>query len=102
MNGYEMTANTYRRLLEKETDHAAITDMQSKLKVYSFLAELTEKEILEIFNSGAFNDVCKGYMLAALDHIGIDHDTQKKAVYAIGAEFDSMNAKQAEAYYMAR
>lgn len=100
MNGYELTANTYRRLLETETDHAAIADMQSKLKVYSFLAEITEQERLELFNSSAFNDVCKGYMLAALDSIGIDHDTQQKAVYAMAAQFDSMSAEQAEKYYM--
>lgn len=100
MNGYELTANTYRRLLETETDHAAIADMQSKLKVYSFLAELSDRERLELFNSSAFNDVCKGYLMAALDSIGIDHDTQQKAVYAMAAQFDSMNAKQAEQYYL--
>ena len=100
MNGYELTANSYRKLLENETDHEAIKDLQSKLKVYSFLSDISQSERLEIFNSGAFNDVCKGYMLAALDRIGVDPETRKQAVYAMGAEFENMTAEEAQGYYL--
>ncbi|MDF2950561.1 MAG: hypothetical protein K0S18_144 [Anaerocolumna sp.] len=71
MNGYELTAQSYEALMKRDNSNISKDDCESKIKVYRTLASLSESEIIEIFNSGAFNDVLKGYCKMALKNCGI-------------------------------
>ena len=101
MNGYQLQAESYQRYLEQNptAPEAVKADIASKVKIYSFLATLDKKERLEIFNSTAFNEVCKGYLAMALDNIGADADTRQAALNELHYLFDTVSAEQAERYY---
>lgn len=100
MNGYQMTADSYRQLLEsdksQDIDREAI---QHKIKALDFLATATEEERLELFNSSAFNDVVKGYMKMAVDNMELDKETRQGLLNELRYLFDTVTADQAEAYY---
>ena len=101
MNGYQMTADAYKATIAREKPTGEVLeDMRRKIAALEFLAGADEATIYELFNSAAFNDICRGYLLFALDRIGTDHDSRQKILYAMGTAFDTMTADEAESYYM--
>lgn len=104
MNGYQITADSYRHFLENDkdpdTDREAI---QHTIKALDFLATATEEERLELFNSSAFNDVVKGYLKMAVDNIELEDEERgeirQKLLNEFRYLFDTVTAKQAEEYY---
>lgn len=98
MNGYQMHADSYKKLLENtETAQEVQEDIKKKIKAFEIMANTDRQTQCELFNSGAFNDVCKGYLLSALDRCGIDHDTAQKIMSTVN--FEEFDAAEAEAYY---
>ena len=101
MNGYKMTADSYRAFLERDNPQGeARADMERKIKALDTMAESDKPLIYEYFNTSAFNDIAKGYFLKALNNIGADGETRKAAMNEIRLLFDEMTADQAETYYM--
>ena len=104
MNGYQMTADSYRTLLEREKDIDRAS-IESKIKALDFLATSTEEERLELFNSSAFNYVVKGYVKMAMDNVEledgskIEDETKRAIVRELNYLFDTVTADQAEDYY---
>lgn len=102
MNGFQMQADTYRNLLEtdKTLDREAI---QKRIKAYDFLATCDREEALALFDSSAFNDVVKGYLKMAVDHLELEDDVRKDLRSELLNEFrylfDTVRAGQAEDYY---
>lgn len=98
MNGYKMTADAYRTL--KGNSKVDQADVESKIKVLDFLAECTQDDIYNLFNSSAFNYICLGYVEMALnDFKELDDDTKDRISDHVRAMFDVKGAKQAEKYY---
>lgn len=97
MNGYKMTADTYRALRgNSKLDQA---DVESNIKVLDFLATCTQEDIYNLFNSTAFNYICLGYVEMALnDFKELDDDKKDRIINRVWAMFDEKNAKQAEKY----
>ena len=98
MNGYQMTADSYRTLLEREKDIDRAS-IERKIKALDFLATATEEERLELFNSGAFNDVVKGYMEMAVDNMELEDEVRQGLLNELHYLFDTVGAKQAKDYY---
>lgn len=98
MNGYKMTAEAYKKLRgNSKLDQA---DVESNIKVLDFLATCTKEDIYNLFNSGAFNYICLGYVEMALNGFKeLDDDTKDKIINRVWAMFDTANAKQAEKYH---
>ena len=98
MNGYQMTADSYRTLLEREQniDRASI---ERKIKALDFLATCTKEERLELFNSSAFNDVVKGYLKMACNNMELEDETRQGLLNELRYLFDTVTADQAEDYY---
>ena len=100
MNGYQIHADNYRAYLEKHPD---ITEderqhTQSKIKALEILAGLKEQDIYNLFNSGAFNEICTGYLLMTLDNIHTDRATREQAAAELKGLFDTTGAEQAKDY----
>lgn len=96
MNGYKMSADSYRIL--KKRDPKA--DVDSNIKVLDFLTTCTQEDIYNLFNSSAFNHICLGYVEMALnDFKELDDDTKDRIIKRVWAMFDDKSAKQAEKYY---
>lgn len=98
MNGYKMTADSYRHLLETEKD----IDRESterKITALEIMANTDRRTQYELFNSSGFNDIAKGYFLMALDNSGIEGEQRKDIMREIKWLFDTVTAEQAEKYY---
>lgn len=96
MNQYEMIAKNYKALMKRDDSNISNAYYESKIKVYTLLANLTESEIIEIFNSGAFNDVLKGYCKAAMKNCNIPDDKIKEVMEELKWLLDTMSAEEAE------
>lgn len=101
MNGYQIAADGYRKYLDQHPQEPEETkqDIQRKLKALDFLASCSEAERLELFNSSAFNDVVKGYVLLALDRLETDPEQRKAILNEVSYLFDIKTADEAEQYY---
>ena len=98
MNGYQMIADSYRTLSEREKDIDRAS-IESKIKALDFLATATEEERLELFNSSAFNDVVKGYMEMAVDNMELEDEVRQGLLNELRYLFDTVTADQAKDYY---
>lgn len=98
MNGYKMTADGYRKLLgNSKLDQA---DVESNIKTLDFLATCTKEDIYNLFNSGAFNYICLGYVEMAInDFEDLSEDMKDRIINHVLYKFDTVTAKQAENYH---
>lgn len=95
MNGYKMSADSYRILKKKDPK----LDVDSNIKVLDFLSTCTKEDIYNLFNSGAFNYICMGYVEMALnDFEELDDDMKDRITNHVLYKFDTATAKQAEKY----
>ena len=72
MNGFKLMADGYKRILlelENDGDLEDIEEIKAKIKVNEFLSTCSEKERLEIYNSGAFNEITKIYVRKAMSNL---------------------------------
>lgn len=53
----------------------------------------------DVIDSGMYNSVIKGYMIAALEDAGFTSDEIKKACRGLNGAFDEITAKEAETVY---
>jgi len=107
MNGYKLTADSYR----KAAKEGKITQEQADkdCRIFDFLAECDEGDFYRLFDSTAFNSIFKGYVQKIIDELcESDDDEQAEAAQKIrgavigkaSGVLDRMNAKEAEKYYM--
>ena len=99
MNGYQLLANAYRQQLDAQQTAEERAAIQDKITAFSFLAEATERQRLTLFDSGAFNDVCRGFLLIALNNIRLDAKRQERALDALNEALEGTTAEAAAAYY---
>lgn len=97
MNGYKMTADSYRTL--RGNSKVDQKDLDSNIKTLDFLATCTKEDIYNLFNSTAFNNICMGYVKVALnDFKEIDEELKDRIINYVRYKFDTVTAKQAEKY----
>lgn len=98
MDGYQMSADSYKRLLEadKSIDREST---ERKIKALEIMANTDRQTQCEVFNTGGFNDIAKGYFLMALDNLQTDHETRNNIMREIRFLFDTVTAEQAAQYY---
>lgn len=101
-NGYQMLADGYKEYLEKNptAPEEVKASMQKDIKVLSFLGECDREEKHKLFNSSAFNDVLKGYVLKAADNLKYDRDKRQELINEIAYLLDTMGASESEQYYL--
>lgn len=97
MNGYKMTADSYRTL--RGNSKLDQKDVESNIKTLDFLATCTKEDIYNLFNSTAFNNICMGYVKIALnDFKELDDDMKDRITNHVRYKFDTLTAKEAEKY----
>lgn len=67
MNGFEMMADSYRKLASE----GKITKEQAEkdCKAYDFLATCDDEDICNLFDSSAFNEIARGYLRLAVKEL---------------------------------
>lgn len=96
MNGYEVMAKTYRKLVEG--GRLSKEEAEKKCKVYDFLASCDNEDIYNLFDSSAFNEIAKEYMRLAVKELvsegTIDEDQGKAVRNRFSLLFDEKQSKE--------
>lgn len=93
MQDYKILADSYKTVIEREAAKGNdITDLQSDLKAFEYLAECNNDDIESLFNSGAFNDICKAYLSYSLKAANVDNEKIKEVMNEFNAAIDMMQA----------
>lgn len=74
MNGYDLTVDSYRALKGKGEMEGEKADW--RIRLYEFLSGCGGSDILELVDSGAFNDVIRGHTELAARKAGINGETR--------------------------
>ena len=99
MNGYQIIANQYRDVC-KDLEGQERKELEDKAKAYQFLADANRPTQLELFNSGAFNNVVKGYVLMSMNELHIDDNEIGAVIQRISELMDEKTSKEAEQYFL--
>ena len=101
-NGYQIAADGYKQYLEKHPDapQEVAESMKKDIKVLSFLSECDKEEKHKLFNSSAFNDVLKGYVLKAADNLNYSKEKRQELINEVAYLLDVMDANESEHYYL--
>lgn len=91
MQGYEMVKESYEALIAK--GKVAREDVQKELEAYDFLSKCEEADICTLANSGAFNDIIKGYCRKALRNAGVGDEVEGAVMDELRWALDSMSAQ---------
>ena len=97
MNGFQLTADSYRKAAEQGKISKEYADKECK--VLDFRATWDDTENYNMFDSAAFNEIAKSYMRIAVRELvdeGVLENDQAKAVknrYSL--LFDEKTAKEA-------
>lgn len=67
------------------------------MEIIKSMIAMPEDERMEMINSGMFNSIIQGYLVATLENMKMDEDTIKAAAYELYHNvFDTMNAAEAK------
>ena len=98
MNGYAMMADSYRKLLATDSN-ADREFMERRITALEIMANTDRSTQYELFNSSAFNDIVRGYILMALDNAEAGRETSNAVLQEFNALLESVTAEQAENFY---
>lgn len=73
MNSYEMLAESYKKMMESGKIEKEVAEKE--IRVLDFLSTCDKADICRLFASGAFNDIFKGYLNAAIEDAELDMKT---------------------------
>ena len=89
MNGYNLMSNSWEKLAAE--GKVSKEDAAKHCRIYDFLSECDKEDINILIDSGAFNDIIKGYIKIAFNTA----DVPEKAGELMGSIFELTNAKSA-------
>lgn len=94
MNGYQIDAELSKKYLEEhpDLDEAKKEHIKTTIECDMFLAKQTQDGINELFNSGAFNQICKGYCEKAMGNCQLDKDTIDQVMRELEFLFSTITA----------
>ena len=92
MTGYKIIAETYKELLkDKNIDQETI---KKKIRIYEFLDSCDEKDLFNLIDSSAFNNIIKSYVKAAIAKSGIKKGEEAKILQQINLLLEESQSKE--------
>lgn len=96
MDGYELQAASYEQYLNTHPVEPEIKEeLERKIKALRLFIGTTESERDEMFNSGAFNDICRGYFKKAMKNCNIPDKTISAVLEEFKWLLDTISATDA-------
>ena len=90
MIGYQMMADSYRKLLEQKRD----TFTEREIDTYDYLGRKPEDEKYILFKTGLFNDIARSYCKKAMENTGIPAEQVSEVLSELHYLFDTRSAKE--------
>ena len=74
MDGYKMTKEGYEQYLAKNPniDSATKEQLKKNIKALEPFLGTTEEDRQQMFDTGAFNDICKAYFVKSMKNCNVD------------------------------
>lgn len=96
MYGLEVDAEMHRQYLEKhpELDKDTKEYFQMLMEGELFLSKQTQEGICALFNTGIFNEICKGYCKEALKNCKLEQENVDRVMSQLSFLMDTMTAAQ--------
>lgn len=96
MYGLEVDAEMHRQYLEKhpELDKDTKEYFQMLMEGELFLSKQTQEGICALFNTGIFNEICKGYCEKALKNCKLEQEKVDRVMSQLSFLMDTMTAAQ--------
>lgn len=100
MDGYELQATSYEEYMEKHPELAPEVkeDIGRKVKALRLFIGTNEADKDEMFNSGAFNDICKGYFRKSMENCKLPKETIDSVMDEFKWLLDTISAGEARKY----
>lgn len=95
MNGFEMLTQSYEKVLEQNNPKYDQENIKGQIASLRSMAWKSEEEINGMFETGVFNEICTGYIYAALQNCNIDAEKASEVVNELKWLFDTIVASQA-------
>ncbi len=96
MNGFTMTADTYKKLMEQGKINKETAEKE--IRIYEFLGSCSEDDFYSLFDSSAFNEIAKSYMRLAvrelLEEGTLDEEQGRAVRNRFALLFDEKRAKE--------
>lgn len=97
MNQYKIFAETYRQGVTK--GHITREEADKKCKIFDFLGNCDQDDILNLYDSSAFNEVTRAYISLALNELisdgVISTDQGQSFFYCYNEIIDGISAREA-------
>lgn len=77
----------------------SIMDKEAHKKLMMEMFTKSKEEVNEMFNSGIFNEIVKGYMAVTLDNCNMEHDKVMECLGELDKMFDEMTAGEVREFY---
>ena len=87
---------------DKDTTPEDREEYEARIKVYEILADFTKDDICRAFNSGAFNDIMKGYIALMFDGWKKSENEETRKAAEILGQYAQGNASQVLDFYNAQ
>lgn len=94
MNGYELNIKAYENILAEKRPDTDVEYIKAQIRSLEPFAERTEEERIQLFDSGAFNEVVKSYCRVAMKNCNVDEDTISNVINEIKWLFDTVSANE--------
>ena len=97
MIGYQMMADSYRKLLEQKRDtftESEIKEFEREIDTYDYLGRKPEDEKYFLFKTGLFNDIALSYCKKAMENTGIPAEQVSEVLSELHYLFDTRSAKE--------
>ena len=92
MNDYEVLVDSYKKLLSDGKIEREVAEKE--IRVLDFLAKCDSDDVCRLFNSGAFNDIFKGYLNAAIKDAELDEEAAARLKESVRWLLDTKSASE--------
>ena len=91
MNDYTMMINSYKHLAEKGKISKELAEKE--IRIYEILSSCDKEDLCRMVDSGAFNDIIRGYLKLAVENADISAEDKVKIRLQLSQAFDEKTAK---------
>lgn len=94
MNGYQLQIDAFKQILQTDRKDIDRNYIKAEIKALEPFAKRTEEERIQMFNSGAFNDVLKSYCRVAMNNCNVDEKLIHNVLREINCLLDEVRVSE--------
>lgn len=97
MDNFEFTAQSYEQIIAKpDTSDELKQHLKVQITALRAISGKSDSEIAAIFNTGAFNDIVRGYVKKALVNTNLAKELVEDVLGELNYLFDAITAEEAK------